>query len=243
MRDKAAWLFEQGQPCGAEANMAKLLGVRGVLGGRQRLPRHARRLRLRRRVRRRAQVPRDAPLPGRAGLQQPGPGLPRPARARHAAVVLGRRRRTPLVPCGHWPWHGRRLLGRRCATSSGGRLRGAAGRRRAPSGGAAGARARAPADRRLGARRARAHPPARQRVRGRRAWTGRYAGRRGRRSTSCRRSPEAADHDRAAGGDEEGPVRAPGRARRAVRGRARAFPATSWSSRPATRAPGGTSPR
>ncbi|MGI9657405.1 MAG: acyl-CoA dehydrogenase family protein [Gaiellaceae bacterium] len=27
MRYKAAWLFEQGQPCGAEANMAKLLGA------------------------------------------------------------------------------------------------------------------------------------------------------------------------------------------------------------------------
>ena len=26
MRYKAAWLFEQGEPCGAEANMAKLLG-------------------------------------------------------------------------------------------------------------------------------------------------------------------------------------------------------------------------
>src|SRR6185312_6606488 len=26
MRYKAAWLFEQGQPCGAEANLAKLLG-------------------------------------------------------------------------------------------------------------------------------------------------------------------------------------------------------------------------
>ncbi len=88
MRYKAAWLFEQGLPCGAEANMAKLLGRRGVVGGRERLPRHARRLRLRRGVRRRAQVPRDAPLQGRAGLEQPDPRLRRPARARHAALLL-----------------------------------------------------------------------------------------------------------------------------------------------------------
>ena len=76
------------QPCGAEANMAKLLaseasweaanacldthGGYGFAGG----------------VRRRAQVPRDAPLPGRADQQQPGAGLRRPARAGHAAVVL-----------------------------------------------------------------------------------------------------------------------------------------------------------
>ncbi len=71
MRYKAAWLFEQGLPCGAEANMAKLLAVGGVLAGRQRLPRHARRLRLRGGVRRRAEVPRDPPLQGGAGLEQP----------------------------------------------------------------------------------------------------------------------------------------------------------------------------
>ena len=71
MRYKAAWLFERGEPCGAEANMAKLPRLRGLLGGGERLPRHTRRLRLRRGVRRRAQVPRDPPLPGRAGLEQP----------------------------------------------------------------------------------------------------------------------------------------------------------------------------
>ncbi len=88
MRYKAAWLYEQGLPCGAEANMAKLLALGGVVGGRERLPRHARRLRLRRGVRRRAQVPRDAPLLDRARLEQPRARLRRPARARHAALVL-----------------------------------------------------------------------------------------------------------------------------------------------------------
>ena len=90
MRYKAAWLFEQGLPCGAEANTAKLLALRGVLGGGERLPRHARRLRLRRGVRRRAEVPGDAPLHGRAGLQQPRARVHRPERPRHAALVLSR---------------------------------------------------------------------------------------------------------------------------------------------------------
>ena len=60
----------------------------GLLGGRERLPRRARRLRLRRGVRRRAEVPRDAALHGRARLEQPRARVPRPARARHAEVVL-----------------------------------------------------------------------------------------------------------------------------------------------------------
>ena len=63
MRYKAAWLFERGEPCGAEANMAKLLASEASWAGGERLPRHARRLRLRRGVRRRAEVPRDAALP------------------------------------------------------------------------------------------------------------------------------------------------------------------------------------
>ena len=68
--------------------MAKLLALGGVVGGRERLPRHARRLRLRRGVRRRAQVPRDAAVLDRAGLEQPRARLRRPARARHAALLL-----------------------------------------------------------------------------------------------------------------------------------------------------------
>ena len=50
MRDKAAALFDAGEPCGAEANMAKLPGGRGGVGGGQRLHRLSRRLRLRRGV-------------------------------------------------------------------------------------------------------------------------------------------------------------------------------------------------
>ena len=59
MRYKAAALFDQKKPCGAEANMAKHLVRQGVLGSGQRLPADLRRLRLRRRVRRGAQVPRE----------------------------------------------------------------------------------------------------------------------------------------------------------------------------------------
>ena len=88
VRYKAAWLFDQGQPCGAEANMAKLLALGGVVGGGQRLPGHPRRVRLRRRVRRRAQVPRDPALPGGAGLQQPRAGVPRTERPGDAPLVL-----------------------------------------------------------------------------------------------------------------------------------------------------------
>ena len=57
MRKKAAALFDGGKPCGTEANLSKLHGQRGVMGCRQRLPRHPWRFRLCRRVRHRAQVP------------------------------------------------------------------------------------------------------------------------------------------------------------------------------------------
>ena len=79
MRYKAAWLFEQGQPCGAEANLAKLLGSEASWAAGERVPRHPRRLRLRGGVRHRAEVPRDAALLRRAPvLEQPDPRrLPR----------------------------------------------------------------------------------------------------------------------------------------------------------------------
>ena len=66
VRYKAAWLFEQGLPCGRGGEHGEAARLRGVVGGGQRLPRHPRRLRLRRGVRRRAEVPRDAALHGRA---------------------------------------------------------------------------------------------------------------------------------------------------------------------------------
>ena len=95
MRTKAAKLFDAGMPCGAEANMAKYLASEAAIGGGQRLHRRPRRLRLRGGVRRRAQVPRVAPLQDGADQQQPGPGLRRRARPRHAPVLLGNARSDP----------------------------------------------------------------------------------------------------------------------------------------------------
>jgi hypothetical protein len=88
MRIKAAKLFDAGEPCGPEANMAKYSGRGGGVGRGQCLHRRPRRLRLCRGVRRRAQVPRGAPLQDGAHQQQPGDGLRRRARPRHAALVL-----------------------------------------------------------------------------------------------------------------------------------------------------------
>ena len=73
MRFEACALFDAHEPCGAQANMAKLPRGEGVVGSGQRLPAVPRRLRLRARIRRRAQVPRDAALPGGADLDQPDP--------------------------------------------------------------------------------------------------------------------------------------------------------------------------
>ena len=88
MRWKACSLYDADEPCGAEANMAKYLAAEASWKAANVVRRHPRRLRLRRGVRRRAQVPRDPPLPGRADLQQPHPGLRRPARAGHAEELL-----------------------------------------------------------------------------------------------------------------------------------------------------------
>ena len=66
VRYKAASLFEAGGPCGAEANMAKLLASEAAWGGGQRLPGHPRRLGLRRGGGRGAEVQGDAPLYGGA---------------------------------------------------------------------------------------------------------------------------------------------------------------------------------
>ena len=88
-------------------------------------------------------------------------------------------------------------------------------------------------------------PPPRQRVRRRRTRDARtHRSRPTLASTSCRRSQEGADHDRTAGGNEEGSVRPArrGRARRSTSRRGRS-PATWWSTPRATRAPDGTSRR
>ena len=85
---KAASLYEAGLPCGAEANMAKMLGVGGGVGRRRHVRADPWRLRLRRGVRHRAQVPRDAALHGGADLDQHDPELHLRARAGSAALVL-----------------------------------------------------------------------------------------------------------------------------------------------------------
>ena len=81
MRIRAAELFDRGEPCGAEANMAKLLAAdasweaanvavqtHGGFGFAEEL-------------RHRAQVPRDAALSGRADFDEPDPRVRRGTRA------------------------------------------------------------------------------------------------------------------------------------------------------------------
>src|ERR1051325_3784220 len=60
------------------------------MGGGEHVPADARRLRLCCRVRRRAQVPREPALSRCADLDEPDPLVPRRARARLAAPLLGR---------------------------------------------------------------------------------------------------------------------------------------------------------
>ncbi len=124
MRTKAAKMFDAGIPCGPEANMAKYLCLRGGHPGGRRLPRLPRWVRVRRGIRHRAQVPRVAPLPHRAHQQQSRGRLRGRARARDAAILLGReRRRDSRGGRSHQRDHG------------GGQLRGHSARRR--EGGAA----------------------------------------------------------------------------------------------------------
>ena len=88
MRIRAAELFDRGEPCGAEANMAKLLAADASWEAANVAVQTHRRVRFRRGLRHRAQVSRDAAVSGRADLDQPDPRLRRRARARPAAVVL-----------------------------------------------------------------------------------------------------------------------------------------------------------
>ena len=85
---RAAELFESGEPCGAEANMAKLLASEASWEGGRHVHADPRRIRVRRGVRHRAQVPRDEALPHRPNLEQPGAELSRGARPGPAAFVL-----------------------------------------------------------------------------------------------------------------------------------------------------------
>ena len=88
MVKEATRKYEAGLDCGAEANMAKMLGGRRLLGSRQRLRADPWRLRLCRGIRRRAQVPRDPALSGGADLDQSHSVVHRRACARHAALLL-----------------------------------------------------------------------------------------------------------------------------------------------------------
>ena len=85
---RAAALFDAGQECGADANIAKLLASRGVLEGRRDGDADVRRVLLRAGIRDRTQVAGDADLSDRADLHEFDSGVCRPARAGHAAVVL-----------------------------------------------------------------------------------------------------------------------------------------------------------
>ena len=92
MNRAAAALFDAGQPCGEEANLAKLLASEAVACRRYR-DADARRLRLRAGIRHRAEMARDPHFPDRADLHQSDSQLSGAARAWHAAVVL-----TPAQP-------------------------------------------------------------------------------------------------------------------------------------------------
>ena len=85
---RAAALFDAGEECGADANMAKLLASEATWHAAEATFADPWRLRLRQGIRHRAQMARSPPLPDRADLDQPDPRLSRPARAGHAAVVL-----------------------------------------------------------------------------------------------------------------------------------------------------------
>ena len=88
MRIRAAELFDRGEPCGAEANMAKLLAADASWEAANVDGADVRRLRVCRGLRHRAQVPRDAPVSGRADLDEPDPDVRRRTCAGSAALVL-----------------------------------------------------------------------------------------------------------------------------------------------------------
>ncbi len=85
---RAAALFDDGKECGADANIAKLLASEAAWKAADTCDADLRRLRLRAGIRDRAQVAGGAAVPDRADLDQPDPGLCRPARAGHAAILL-----------------------------------------------------------------------------------------------------------------------------------------------------------
>ena len=85
---KAAWMVDQGLPCGAEANKAKWLCAEAGFYAADVAPAGARRLRLRQGVPRRAVLPRVPAHADRADQPGDGPQLRRRARARPAPQLL-----------------------------------------------------------------------------------------------------------------------------------------------------------
>ena len=88
MRIHAADLFDRGESCGAEANMAKLLAADASWGRGQRGGADARRLWLCRRLRHRAEIQGNAPVSGRAHLHELDSQLCRRARPWSAEILL-----------------------------------------------------------------------------------------------------------------------------------------------------------
>ena len=88
---KAAWLIDNGQPARRAGERGQVARRRGRLRGRRRGHADPRRLRLRKGVPRRALLAGGAADAHRPDLAGDGAQLPRAARARPAAVVLGRR--------------------------------------------------------------------------------------------------------------------------------------------------------
>ena len=86
---KAAWLYDNGQECGAEANSAKYLGARLRLRGLRARDPDPWRLRLRQGIPRRALPARGHDRPHRAGQRAADPVLRRRARAGPAQELLG----------------------------------------------------------------------------------------------------------------------------------------------------------
>ena len=85
---KATWLYDNGKPCGREANTAKYLCADAGFGAADRALQTARRHGLLRGVPRVALLPRGAPDEDRAGQPGDDPELPRRARARNAEELL-----------------------------------------------------------------------------------------------------------------------------------------------------------
>ena len=97
---KATWLYDNGKPCGREANTAKYLCADAGFGAADRALQTARRHGLLRGVQRVALLPRVATDEDRAGQPGDDPELPRRTRARNAEELLMSRLLRPDRPFG-----------------------------------------------------------------------------------------------------------------------------------------------